>query len=109
VTREGPRSEIRARPGTVELELPEIPTSGYLWQLVDPPAGVRELAREFTQRGEARAAGGGGTRVFRVEVTSHGRHDLEFRLQRPWEEDAIERRVVTLVVEPDAPDDQMEG
>jgi hypothetical protein len=33
-----------------------------------------------------------------------GRHVLEFRLQRPWEDEALERRVVTLVVGTDDPD-----
>jgi predicted secreted protein len=82
------------------VELPETPTTGYLWRLIDPPAAVREVGREYTHAATEPVAGGSGSRVFLLEVTDPGRYELEFRLQRPWEETALERRFVTLVVEP---------
>lgn len=103
-TREGPRIEIRSSPGAVEVELPETPTSGYTWQLSGPPAAVREVARDYSdaQPGLRQIAGGSGLRTFRLEVEERGRHELEFLLRRPWEETAIERRVVTLVIDDSA-------
>jgi predicted secreted protein len=87
----------------VEVVLPEAPTTGYLWRLVDPPPDVRELASEYRPMTMDAVAGGSGSRVFRLEAGT-GRHVLEFRLQRPWEDEALERRVVTLVVGTDDPD-----
>ncbi len=83
----------------MEVILPEAPTTGYLWQPIDPPTDVREVSREFQPATEGSVAGGSGTRVFRFEVTSPGRRVLEFRLKRPWEETALERRTVTLLIE----------
>ena len=103
--REGPRLEIRSSPGTVEVELPETPSTGYVWRLAGAPASVREAGRDYRDAGAAAepVAGGSGLRVFRLEVGERGRHELEFLLQRPWEEAALERRIVTLVVDDDEP------
>jgi predicted secreted protein len=98
-TRDGPPIEIRSPAGTVEVVLPEAPTTGYLWQLIDPPSDVREVARQYEPATEGPVAGGSGSRVFRLEVTTPGRRVLEFRLRRPWEETALERRTVTIVIE----------
>ncbi len=102
MTREGPRTEIRAAgrtpPVIVEIALPESPTTGYLWELAEPPAGVCEHDKVFVGPNE-RIAGGGGTRVFKVELGAMGRYELEFHLRRPWEGDPLERRVVEVVIE----------
>jgi predicted secreted protein len=97
------RIELRARPGRVEVRLPEAPTTGYQWSLVSAPPGVRETGREYEQPAREARAGGAGTRVFVLDASTPGRHELEFRLQRPWEAEPLERRVMTLVVadEPD--------
>jgi len=96
-------TEIRAPPGIVSIELPEDPTTGYLWDLADPPLEVREVEREYQQGAEGPIAGGTGARTFRVEVNDPGVYELEFHLRRPWEATVRERRNVTLIVEPVAP------
>jgi predicted secreted protein len=85
------------------VELPETPGSGYAWQLADVPAAVREVGRDYREAPPTSdpIAGGSGVRTFRLEVGEQGRHQLEFLLRRPWEESALERRIVTLVVEDD--------
>jgi predicted secreted protein len=97
-TREGPHTEIHSSPGTVEVELPETPGTGYVWEPVPLPASVREVGRTFEEAAARPTAGGSGTRRFRLEVGRQGRHELEFLLRRPWEAAPIERRTVTLVV-----------
>ncbi|MDQ3894611.1 MAG: protease inhibitor I42 family protein [Actinomycetota bacterium] len=96
------RIEVRAPPGRVEVRLPEARTTGYEWSLVGTPPGVRETGWEYEQQAPEGRVGGAGTRVFVLDA-SPGRYELEFRLQRPWEAEPLERRVVTLVVtdEPD--------
>jgi len=92
------RLELRATPGVVEIELPESPTTGFLWRLVDPPAGVREIDREFRSQADDQLAGGSGMRAFCIEVPAPGHYELEFQLKRPWEEQPRERAVVVLDV-----------
>jgi predicted secreted protein len=92
------RLELEAAPGVVKIELPESPTTGFIWQLVDPPSGVREIDRAFRSQADDLVAGGSGTRVFCVHVPQPGHYELEFKLRRPWEEEARERAVVVLDV-----------
>jgi predicted secreted protein len=92
------RLELRAKPGVVEIELPESPTTGFVWRLVDPPAGVREIDREFRSQADDQVAGGSGVRVFCVEVLAPAHYELMFELKRPWEEQPRERAVVVLDV-----------
>ena len=92
------RLELQATPGVVEIELPESPTTGFVWRLVDPPPGVREIDREFRSEADDRVVGGSGTRVFCIEMPTPGRYELEFELKRPWEAQPRERAVVVLDV-----------
>jgi predicted secreted protein len=98
MTREGPPMEVHGQFGELEVELPEIPTSGYLWSLERVPAGVEEVGRQFLAEGPAPVAGGAGLRLFRLRVPAPGRYQLEFVLKRPWEARDLERRSVILVV-----------
>ena len=102
-TREGPQVEICSSPGAVEIELPETPSTGYSWRLAVAPTAVREVGRDYREAPPSPdpIAGGSGVRTFRLEVGERGRHELEFLLRRPWEETALERRIVTLVVDDD--------
>jgi hypothetical protein len=43
--------------------------------------------------------GGQGERVFHLEVSSPGRYDLDFHLVRATQDEAAERRMVTLIAE----------
>ncbi len=96
----GPRegSEIRARPGSIEVELPESPTTGYRWVVGEVPAGVEVEGHDFRPQTGEMVAGGAGTRAFRLAVSSPGTYELEFRLGRAWEAEPLRRRIVTLVI-----------
>jgi len=98
MTREGPSIEIRGRPGEVAVELPETPTSGYLWSLDRSAAGVEEIGRDYREGGAEPLAGGSGIRSFRLRVPAPGSYQLEFVLKRPWEADALEHRNVALIL-----------
>jgi len=84
---------ITARVGeTVSLALPETPGTGYRWRLTTP---LRVVSDEFHPSGTA--PGAGGERVFVVEVSGPGRHELQAELARPWESTVREAR--TFLVE----------
>jgi inhibitor of cysteine peptidase len=84
---------ITARVGeTVSLALPETPGTGYRWRLV---SSLKVVSDEFCPSGTT--PGAGGERVFVVEVSEAGRHELLAELARPWE--TVVRDVRTFVVE----------
>ena len=97
--REGPKRELRSSPGVIEISLPETPTSGYLWQVGGLPPEIEEISKEFRVRpGQAGYVGAEGTRVFRIRANKPGRYELEFFLQRPWENQPLEHQVISLIV-----------
>jgi inhibitor of cysteine peptidase len=98
MAREGSPIEIRQTPGDVVVELPETPSSGYLWSLNRAPAGVEEVSQEYREGGPQPIAGGTGLRSFHLFVPAPGVYRLEFVLRRPWEAEGLERRLVSLVV-----------
>jgi inhibitor of cysteine peptidase len=84
---------ITARVGqTVSLALPETPGTGYRWRLT---SALKVVSDEFHPSDTA--PGAGGERVFVVEVSDPGRHELRAELARPWETTARDAR--TFVVE----------
>jgi predicted secreted protein len=97
VTDDDASLELHVSPGAVEVRLPEAPTSGFLWTLVDPPPAV-SLERDDYVPPSGGAVGGRGERVFHLAVSGPGRFELEFHLRRSSEGDAAERKTVTLIV-----------
>jgi inhibitor of cysteine peptidase len=84
---------ITARVGeTVSLALPETPGTGYRWRLL---SSLRVVSDEFHPSGPA--PGASGERVFVLEVSEPGRHELRAELARPWEQATLDAR--TFVIE----------
>ena len=94
--------QISMVPGDGWIALPEIPTSGYRWNLVQVPRGVDVVGDEFSltpsHSGGPPKLGGGGTRSFRVHVGDTGVYELRFVRKRAWETKPIEERTVRLNV-----------
>ncbi len=80
------------------LDLPEMPSTGYLWNLPDdeiltpdddnPNAAFLELARDefiVPPEEEVPRMGGGGTRHFVLRVLHSGRRRLVVAKHRPWQ------------------------
>ncbi len=78
-----------------DVELAAAPTTGYMWQLLPPPHGVRLLATDFKQPPDA-AIGDGGTQVFRLQAEHAGHFELHFHHGREWESEPTERRVIAV-------------
>ncbi len=76
-----------------DVHLGATPTTGYLWELPSPPAGVQLLGRDFEQP-PAAAIGDGGTQVFHLCATVSGRFSLCFQLKRRWETAPIETQLI---------------
>ncbi len=70
---------------TLELRLPENPTTGYQWvtTTIDNTL-LSELAHDFIPPATD-AYGAGGVRILRYRALARGRSPLELTLRREWE------------------------
>jgi predicted secreted protein len=83
----------------VQVELQDISTTGYRWQLQDFPRSIVVLQREDTRPGKA--PGAAGVRVFELRAVGAGKVTLHFDLRRPWEtnQPPIKESTLDLTVE----------
>jgi predicted secreted protein len=82
------------RGDTVELRLPETPTTGYQWQ-VRPSGGLATITDEHVAA--STVPGAGGQRRVAFDVTEAGTHELRAELARPWE--GAPNRALTFLIE----------
>jgi predicted secreted protein len=97
MTREGPTSEVTAFGGSVVIQLPESPTTGYRWELEGENDRAHIASSTFEEiRHAERLAGGGGMRIVRLDVIGGEPLRLSFALRRQWDTEPIERRAVVV-------------
>ncbi|MEW1914750.1 protease inhibitor I42 family protein [Kitasatospora sp. NPDC085895] len=95
MAREGPTSEVTAFDGSVEIVLPESPTTGYRWELESENNRAHVAGSIFEEiRSSERLAGGSGMRIFHLDVLGTEPLRLTFGLRRQWDPEPIERRAV---------------
>ncbi len=82
----------------VDIRLPEAPSTGYRWELADPPAGVLGVAASYDELGSSGRLGGTGIRTFRLTLGALADVELRFVRRRAWEEIIVEERRVRLRV-----------
>jgi inhibitor of cysteine peptidase len=84
---------------TVELRLPENPTTGYRWKADDLDGSVL-VQKEARFEVGSPAIGEGGTRIFRYQAVAPGSASLRLKLFREWEGDSsiLERFEVVVLV-----------
>jgi inhibitor of cysteine peptidase len=90
---------IRIAQGTsVELRLPENPSTGYRWTLVAPPPSVAVVEEEYSSSGSM--PGSGGERRWTFQAITPGTATLQFKRWRAWEGEAsvVERFTLTLEI-----------
>lgn len=98
----GETAELRIG-DSVELELPELRTSGYQWRWQLPEA-IRVVADDYVRGDDQPGAavrrdqppGAGGVRRLAFDIVAAGRHLVRAELARPWEGEP--RRSVTFVL-----------
>jgi inhibitor of cysteine peptidase len=71
---------------SVVIELPENPTTGYVWVLdVKEGTDVVHLSSSRYTEVNNSGIGGGGMRTFVVNIQSSGTAKIEMKLRRQWE------------------------
>jgi inhibitor of cysteine peptidase len=83
--------------GTLEVRLPESPTTGFRWDLVSGGQPVLEPAGEEREPAE-RTPGSGGWHRWRFRAEQEGMGGIELQYVRLWESDAAPARVFRLDV-----------
>jgi predicted secreted protein len=82
---EGGDEEVRAEQGdAVIVEVPEMPSSGYLWEAAVPP-GFHLVGDDFQSAEQSHSLGPRGRHRFLVRLDSAGRRVLRFEMRHPWE------------------------
>jgi inhibitor of cysteine peptidase len=84
---------------TIELRLPENPTTGYRWSLdVEPPGASAVTGSRFETGGPG--IGAGGMRIFTIAINGLGAVKLQAKLWREWEGEGstIQRHTFALQV-----------
>jgi inhibitor of cysteine peptidase len=79
-------SVVNARVGdTIELTLPETPSTGYRWEVEAFDAAHIDVAPAGMQHEADAGVGGGGIRSWRLRVLRSGATNVTFVQRRPWE------------------------
>ncbi len=94
---EGPGSAQAQVGESVVVRLAETPTTGYQWEVVDPPDALTVASSEFVPP-TSQAAGAGGRRVITLTPTAKGEHHLTLARRRAWEPAAAETCEIVVTV-----------
>jgi inhibitor of cysteine peptidase len=94
-----PVSRMRASGGSVQIELPETPTSGYRWELEGDNPAIVVVESKFEQSEAGRLAGASGIRRFVLQINQRGTWRLRLVLKRSWETTAIDHRDIDIDVD----------
>jgi inhibitor of cysteine peptidase len=89
---------ISARVGeTIEIDLPENPTTGFLWY-IEGAEGSALVTSDFELGGDA--VGAGGTRIFRITPQRQNDEHIVLSLRRVSSTHPVDERDLTLAVAP---------
>ena len=108
---DGDRPSITPRPGDeIVIDLPELPSSGYVWSVVNKTPKVRIEDSSFEPQAPGNEDdpryGGWGRRRIVMRAVEPGRLDVQLAMRRPWEGDQSPARFLALDVNVE---DRIEG
>lgn len=88
----------------IHVILPETPSNGYEWQVVDTGSGLTELVTDgFDDVDNMDVIGGSGTRHVWLRVIAPGVATIRLELRRPWQTAGQPASIFEAVVEAAAP------
>ena len=80
------------------ISLKSIATAGYLWTVESLPNDIQLLGTENEKPTGDTKPGDSTGQIFRFRAGKSGEHKIKFALGRPWENKAIESKIVTVKV-----------
>lgn len=77
---------------TLELTLPENPTTGYIWQVAKPQniLKVEEIYQQDPLKGQQAMVGVGGEKLFRFTALQPGEEWIHVKHSRAWEQNPVD-------------------
>jgi inhibitor of cysteine peptidase len=101
--RDEPTSQALLRVGDVlAVELPENPTTGYVWRVAAVPEQLEEVSPDAdTGAADPRRPGASGRRLVRFAARGPGVGELRLQHARPWQPADGEELVISVDVEPE--------
>jgi len=76
---------LEVQPGdSIEIRLPENPSTGYQWELDPGLEPALRLVSTGYSANQQTGFGGGGERIFYLKALEPGQVDIEIELKRPW-------------------------
>jgi inhibitor of cysteine peptidase len=84
------------------VELPENPTTGYVWSVAAVPEQLEEVPPDAgTGAGDPQRPGASGRRLVRFAARGPGTGELRLQHARSWQPAAGEELVISVDVEPE--------
>ncbi len=83
---------------TLEICLPETPTTGYRWQVIAAGSPVCAIASDAFTTPSSPVPGGAGEHCWNVTAVRAGECDIELQQRRRWEAAGEPARLFTLHV-----------
>lgn len=77
---------------TLELTVPENPTTGYIWQVAQPQniLKVEEIYRQDQVKSQQPMVGVGGQKLFRFTALQPGEEWIHVKHSRSWEQNPVD-------------------
>lgn len=96
----------KSLPGTIEIKKGESfsvvleanPTTGYQWELDFDPDYIQLIDREYAPSSPREVVGAGGQETFNFLALKSGKTEITFSYLRPWEKEAIKKRVYKIII-----------
>src|SRR5262245_39052162 len=79
------------------VPLKSIATAGYVWKIESLPDALQSLGSEIQKPSVETKPGDATTQVFWFRALKAGEYSLTFILSRPWENIAIESRMIVVM------------
>lgn len=91
ITSDGTRNISVHKGDTIEIQLDEVPTSGYAWEIDSLNNNVAELvSNEYKLYNEA-GIGGGGKRILKFIVRNPGTGSIKLKNAQRWSGDVYKK------------------
>lgn len=76
---------------TIEIELPENPTTGYIWEEESSDPSILQVDSTFVEKTKSRKKdpGKGGIRKIVVSAKKYGKAEVNVYLRRTWEQNEV--------------------
>ncbi len=84
-----PERRIAVQEGdAIVVEVPEAPSSGYIWQMGPASDGLTLIRDEYRAPDSEASLGGGGVHRFLFRVETPGQREVRLEMRRPWQRGA---------------------